>query len=173
MSCACRLLWAGWVGEILQEPMPVSWEASGYGWSWSQGNALATYTLTFKVPGQHQSLTRWLITMDLHTLTPLSPGRRTNSLCLSQTEQFPRPIDAKTGTVWDKPTPEAYWYFKQQALKPEDQRPKWMQLSVTLPLSEWLEQNRRGLVGVCFQWCIRHVEHWRSFLFSCEALVKE
>lgn len=71
-----------------------------------------------------------------HTFTSFLPCRVTSCPGLSWAEEFPRMQDfqAKTGTVWGKPPPEACWYFKQQDLKTE-WRQKWMQPWATLPLS--------------------------------------
>lgn len=75
---------------------------------------------------------------------------------LPRMEEFPRMqgLQAKTGTVWGKPSPEAYWYFKQQGLKTERRRQKWMQLLATLPLSGVTLNKTRGREssgGVGFQ----------------------
>lgn len=56
-----------------------------------------------------------------HTFAPFLPCRVTSCPGLSRAEEFPRRQDfqAKTGTVWGKPPPEAGWYFKQRDLKTE------------------------------------------------------
>lgn len=79
---------------------------------------------------------------------------------LSWAEEFPRMQDfqAKTGTVWGKPPPEACWYFKQQDLKTE-WRQKWMQPWATLPLSAVSLTKPgagTGLLGAGFPGSIRN-----------------
>ena len=75
---------------------------------------------------------------------------------LPRMEEFPRMqgLQAKTGTVWGKPSPEACWYFKQQGLKIERRRQKWMQLLATLLLSGVTlnkTRSRESAGGVGFQ----------------------
>lgn len=97
---------------------------------------------------------------DLHTLAHFFLVGVILCPSLPWMEEFPRMQDfqAKTGTVWGKPSPEACWYFKQQGLQAERRRQRWKQLLATLPLSgvtltQQVAEN--ALFGLGFQGQIR------------------
>lgn len=128
------------------DALPVSWEARwAEGWPWvvlkptSNRHMWATHVLRVRdVRGRGTSpsgLANNVGSAHTHSLHFFSVGRPAVSVCPRDVE-FPRMQDfqAKTGTVWGKPPPEACWYFKQQSLKTE-WRQTWMQLWAPLPLS--------------------------------------
>lgn len=130
--------------------------STGLGGPEAGGHVLATHILSDReVPGQGLNRNRLATYEGSAHIRPLLPG---GVICpgLPWTEEFPRMLglQAKTGTAWGKPSPEACWYFKQQGVKTERWRQKWMQLLATLPLSGVTLTKQgagKALVGAGFQ----------------------